>query len=164
MATIVPITIGLAAGYRDALDAVAHERRYLSSLEAPPIERTLNFVSGNIANGNPHFVALVDDTVVGWCDIVRDTHPWRRHTGTLGMGVVAKFRGQGIGRELITAALGAAKTAKFHRVQLDVYASNAGAIALYESVGFTVEGRQPDAILNDAGYCDLLTMGLLFVA
>jgi ribosomal protein S18 acetylase RimI-like enzyme len=161
MATIVPITTELATGYRSALDSVARERRYLSSLEAPPIERTLNFVASNIANGNPHFVALKDGDVVGWCDIVRDNHPWRRYTGTLGMGVIASSRGRGIGRALITAALAAAKAAQFHRVQLDVYSSNVGAIALYESVGFVLEGRQRDAILNDDGYCDLLTMGLL---
>ena len=161
MATIVPITAELAPGYRSALDSVAHERRYLSSLEAPPIERTLAFVASNIANGNPHFVAIAEDQIVGWCDIVRDSHPWRRHVGTLGMGVVANFRGQGIGRMLIVAALAAAKAEQFRRVQLDVYSSNANAIALYESVGFVVEGRQRDAILNDDGYCDLLTMGLL---
>jgi len=128
LARVVPISIELAAGYREALDSVAHERKYLSSLEAPPIERSIAFVTANVANSNPHYVALIDDRVIGWCDIVRDSHPWKRHTGTLGMGVVAEHRGKGIGRELITAALAAAKASAFHRVRLDVYASNANAM------------------------------------
>ena len=164
MATIVPITPALASGYRDALDAVAHERKYLSSLEAPPRERSEAFVTANIAAGNPHFVALVDDLVVGWCDIYRDSHPWAQHVGLLGMGVLADFRGQGIGQRLITSALDAARTAGFGRVQLEVYANYLPAISLYEKVGFAHEGRRRNAMHLPDGYCDLLIMGQLFPA
>lgn len=161
-AIIVPISPALASGYRAALDAVARERRFLSSLEAPPVERTEAFVNSNIENGNPHFVALLGDQVVGWCDIYRESHPWARHAGTLGMGVVAAHRGRGIGRRLIEAALQAAQSAKFHRVELEVFGNNAAAIALYERVGFTHEGRRRDAYKLPDGYCDVLVMSVLY--
>lgn len=162
MTRIVPITLELAAGYRQALDEVARERKYLRSLEAPPLDRSLAFVGNNIARANPHVVALDEDQVVGWCDIVRPEHPWEAHTGTLGMGVLAKFRGRGIGLHLITAALDAARASKFHRVELEVFANNRAAIALYLKVGFVNEGRRRDAMRTDEGLCDLLTMGLIF--
>jgi len=161
-ATIVPITPALASGYRAALDAVAREQKYLSSLEAPPVERSEAFVNSNIEKANPHFVALVDGVVVGWCDIYRDSHPWAQHSGVLGMGVVAAQRGRGIGKRLIGAALDAASAANFHRVELEVFANNAVAIALYERVGFVLEGRRRDAYLLPDGYCDLLVMSRLF--
>jgi RimJ/RimL family protein N-acetyltransferase len=161
-ATIVPIAPALASGYRAALDAVARKRKYLSSLEAPPGDRSEAFVRSNIEKGNPHFVALIDGVVVGWCDIYRDSHPWAQHAGVLGMGVVAAYRGRGIGKRLIVAALDAAR-ANFHRVELEVFSNNAAAIALYEQVGFIHEGRRRDAYLLADGYCDLLVMSRLFL-
>lgn len=161
-ASIVPISPALASGYRDALDAVARERKFLSTLEAPPFERTEAFVNSNIENGNPHFVALLGDEVVGWCDIYRESHPWAQHAGILGMGVIAAHRGRGIGKRLIEAALQAAQAAKFHRVELEVFGNNTAAIALYERVGFIHEGRRRDAYRLPDGYCDLLVMSRLF--
>ena len=56
-------------GCHAALDVVARERKYLSFLEAPPIESSRQFIGRSIANGHPHFVALERDRVVGWCDV-----------------------------------------------------------------------------------------------
>jgi RimJ/RimL family protein N-acetyltransferase len=78
------------------------------------------------------------------------------------MGIVAGHRGRGIGRALIEAALAEASET-FRRVELDVYASNIPAIALYEKVGFAHEGRRIDAIRINGAYQDILMMGLLFV-
>ena len=55
---IEPIAGAHIAGFHAALDRVARERRYLALLEAPPLERTAEFVRGNIAGGNPQYVAV----------------------------------------------------------------------------------------------------------
>jgi len=47
------------------------------------------------------------------------------------------------------------------RVQLEVNADNAGAIALYESVGFETEGRLRQTIVREGAYVDSLVMGRL---
>ena len=47
------------------------------------------------------------------------------------------FRRRGVGRALVSALLDYARREKFLRVTLEVRASNAPAIALYESLGFT---------------------------
>ena len=79
----------------------SRERKYLLFLEGPPYEDTEKFVQSNIDKGNPHFVAMVDDKVVGWCDILRHDRIGLRHCGHLGIGVLKAFRGRGIGTQLI---------------------------------------------------------------
>jgi hypothetical protein len=68
--TIVPIAEEHIESFRAAVDRVAREHRYLALLEAPPLEAVRKFVQGNIQNGNPQYVALVEGTVVGWCDVI----------------------------------------------------------------------------------------------
>ena len=125
------ITLADAEGYNHALDAVARERKFLRLTAAPDMAASRDFVAGNIERGNPHVVAIDDSVVVGWCDICRDSSAGSEHVGSLGMGIVSSHRRRGIGRALISAALEHARTG-FRRVELDVYASNTSAIALYE--------------------------------
>lgn len=53
------------------------------------------------------------------------------------------FRRQGIARELMVKAMEYARAAGGERFTLEVRASNAPAIALYESLGFVSEGVRP---------------------
>jgi len=162
MTTLVrPITIADADGYNRALDIVAREERFLRMVAAPPVEGSRDFVAGNIAVGNPHFVALDGAEVVGWCDIYRSSDRGSEHVGSLGMGLIPSHRGRGLGRALIEATIGAARTG-FRRVELEVYASNTAAIGLYERVGFTHEGRRIGAIWLDGRDRDILMMGMVF--
>jgi RimJ/RimL family protein N-acetyltransferase len=137
---IVPIRKAHIASFRERLDAVSRERRYLAFLEARPSPAIRRFVSGNIRAGNPQFVALKEGRVVGWCDICRMDRPVYRHVGILGMGNLKEFRGQGLGRRLILATLERARGIGIERVELTVYASNKRAIRLYKSAGFVREG------------------------
>lgn len=156
-----PITLSDAEGYNRALDAVARERKFLRLTEAPDMAASRDFVGRNIESGNPHVIAIEDGVVVGWCDICRDSSTGSEHVGSLGMGIVASHRGRGIGRALLQAALDQAR-AGFRRVELDVYASNTSAIALYEKAGFAHEGRRVGAIHLGGRDQDILMMGMVF--
>ncbi|MGI2031534.1 N-acetyltransferase family protein [Rhizobium panacihumi] len=158
---IEPIEEKHVEGFREALDIVARERKYLVFLEAPPVEAMLSFVRGNIAAGHPHMVAVVDSKVVGWCDIRRGSRDAEAHRGVLGMGIIPGYRDRGLGRKLILATLEAAKTAGMHRVELHAHADNLRAIALYEKVGFVHEGAARDAIMIDGRYIDSVLMALI---
>jgi RimJ/RimL family protein N-acetyltransferase len=158
--TIRPITLDDAGGFHAALDSVARERRFLRLTEAPPLARSLQFIASNLASGNPQFVAVDEDEIVGWCDICRSNEQDSEHCGGLGMGLLASHRGKGIGTNLVTAALDAAR-GKFERVELEVYASNIPAIALYQKTGFAHEGRRRRALLRDGVHDDIVMMGLL---
>ena len=138
---IVPIDKRYVAGFREVLDAVARERRWLSMTEAPPLADVRRFVVGNLRSGAPQFVALDDGRVVGWCDVVPRPRETMRHTGVLGMGLAASHRGQGLGARLLATTLEAADAAGITRVELMVLVDNAVAVALYRRHGFETEGR-----------------------
>ena len=138
---IVPIDKRYVAGFREVLDAVARERRWLSMTEAPPLADVRRFVVGNLRSGAPQFVALDDGRVVGWCDVVPRPRETMRHTGVLGMGLAASHRGQGLGARLLATTLDAAEAAGITRVELMVLVENIRAVALYRRHGFETEGR-----------------------
>ncbi|HTK01741.1 MAG TPA: GNAT family N-acetyltransferase [Bordetella sp.] len=158
---ILPITAAHIDGYRAALDAVARERRHLSFLAAPPSEQTRAFVMNNIAMRHPHFIAQVGREVVGWCDIVPLAQQGFKHTGVLGMGVCPDWRGRGIGKALLTAAIGAAAAMELSRIELEVYAANAVARTLYESCGFVEEGVKRKGRYLDGRHDDIVIMARL---
>lgn len=84
-----------------------------------------------------------------------------QHVATLGMSVKQPWRGKGVGRELIGAALEWAPSAGIKRIELYVYARNAPAIALYEKCGFAVEGRRKAFIREGDEFLDDLVMAKL---
>ncbi len=66
---IVPIAEEYIDRFRATLDSVAREHRFPGFLEAPPPEAVRDFVLENIRSGQPQFVAIADETVVGWCNV-----------------------------------------------------------------------------------------------
>ena len=63
---------------------------------------------------------------------------------TIGMAVLPEARGQGGGRNLLTAVQEHARAIGAHKISLEVWTDNAGAIALYTRAGFQVEGLRRD--------------------
>lgn len=162
MITIRPIQSVDADGFREALDSVCRERRYLARSEAPPPESVRKFVEANIQAGHPQFVAESDGKIVGWCDTLPDPKNFGRdHIAVLGMGVVREWRGQKIGRGLIEAVINATRLRPgLEKIELVVRASNTRALALYRKFGFETEGVKKRGLLADGHYDDLVLMGL----
>ena len=143
------------------LDSVAREKKYLAMERAPTIERTREFVLGNIRRGYAQYVAEVDGDLIGWADILPGQRDSTRHMGGLGMGVADGFRGQGIGRALLSRAIEHCWEMGLKRIELEVYVQNTRAIILYERMGFVLEGRLRKARLMDGEYRDVLHMAIL---
>jgi len=158
---IVPIAEHHIEGFHAALDSVAREHRYLAFLEAPSIDVTRAFVRANIRERHPQFVAQVNDSIVGWCDIIRSDRPVFRHCGFLGIGILAQHRGLGIGRALMSATIDAAFSSGISRVELTVRADNLRAISLYKRLGFVTEGHLRHHMLVDGQFHDSLVMSLI---
>jgi RimJ/RimL family protein N-acetyltransferase len=158
---IVPIERRHIAGFREVLDEVARERRWLAFLEAPPMHQVRRFVLGNLRAGAAQFVAVDGDQVVGWCDVTPRTHETLRHSGTLGMGLARPYRGMGLGGALLAATLLAALERGLTRIELVVRADNAPAIALYGRHGFELEGRLRRYLVVDGQAYDALQMARL---
>ena len=165
---IVPTQDEHVLGFQRCVDVVARERRYLTFIEGPPVEMAREFVRHVVATGGVHLVALTPAVspepvgdVVGWCDIIRDTRAGFTHGGRLGMGLVPSYRGRGIGAQLVLAALKRAAEQGLDRIELEVYGSNARAIALYERLGFVREGVKRAARRLDGRVEDNILMALI---
>lgn len=159
---IMPIAEQHIESFRDAVGSVARERKYLAFLDAPSLEMARAFVMENLREGWPHIVAVIDDKVVGWCDITSLHRPVFSHAGTLGIGILAPFRAQGIGEALMRAAIEKAQHRGLTRIELTVREHNKPAIALYEKLGFQVEGLHRNAVCIDGQYENHICMALLF--
>ena len=70
------------------------------------------------------------------------------------------WRGAGLGRRLMAAALADAWQRHFERIELWVRGPNAAAIALYRKMGFVEEGRRRDAIRLGFGSEDEVLMAM----
>ena len=159
---IVPTGEEHAEGFNAVVDAVARERRFIGFVAGPPLESTREFIRSILGGAGIQLLAVnPDDMVVGWCDIVRNPHEGFRHVGRLGMGLLPGYRGRGLGRQLVAQAVRAARKAGIERIELEVFASNERAIALYRALGFATEGIKRQARKLDGQYEDNVFMALL---
>lgn len=161
---IVPIAEEHIAGFHAMIDSVFREARMHAFLEASPIEQVAEFVRGNIRNNEPQFVALAGERVIGWCDVLLKPRPAMRHSGTLGIGLLRDYRGQGVGKALMETTLDAAKARGLTRIELTVRTDNERAKRLYEKFGFVGEGLLRNHIFIDGAYRDSYLMALLNVS
>ncbi|MBL8771418.1 MAG: GNAT family N-acetyltransferase, partial [Phenylobacterium sp.] len=80
----------------------------------------------------------------------------------VGMAVHDAFAGRGVGTALMAAVVDLAdRWWNVRRLELNVYADNARAIALYERFGFAREGLLRDYAWRDGAYVDSLAMARL---
>jgi RimJ/RimL family protein N-acetyltransferase len=158
---IISITEEYIERFRAALDSVARERKYIGFLEGPSLAMCHARVLRNWQNNLPHYIAISDEKVIGWCDIGSLNRPIFAHSGSLGIGVVSSYRGKGIGEELMRITLERAKEIGLTRIELSVREPNKAALALYKKMGFLQEGIHHKAVFVDGNYEDLISMGLL---
>ena len=159
---IVSIQETHITGFWSAVDRVARERKYLAFLEGPPIQLTKEFVLDQINKDWPQFVAIHEGEVVGWCDISPLDRPVFSHIGSLGIGVLAPYRGNGIGSALMNSALEKAKLKGLTRIELTVREKNQSAINLYHKFGFVAEGIHIDAVCIEGEYENHVFMALIW--
>jgi L-phenylalanine/L-methionine N-acetyltransferase len=111
--------------------------------------------------GGLHIVAVLDGRLVGSASII--TNKGRRsHVGMIGMIVHDDFCRRGIGTAMLAALIDAADNwLALRRLELTVYVDNAGAIALYEKSGFTIEGTRRQDAFRGGTYVDSYAMARL---
>ncbi|HAH43294.1 GNAT family N-acetyltransferase [Gimesia sp.] len=147
------------AGFREALTRVAAERKYLLTVEPPSLENMEAYVRHNIEQNHAQYVALVEQRIVGWADLIPHARETVRHVARLGMGVLPECRGQGIGNQLLERAMAHAWEQGLKRLELEVFSTNEVALNLYRKHGYQVEGVKRFARCIDGEYQDIVVMG-----
>ena len=158
---VVPMTAARAESFRDCLDTVAREKRFLAQVQAPPLDQVRQFVNGVIEKDAVQFVALDGERVVGWADILPDWAHALAHRGHLGMGVLPEYRGRGLGTRLLSACIAKATAKGLTRIELETRIDNTAAIGLYRKSGFIEEGRKRRGMRIDGTYFDTIAMARL---
>src|ERR1700675_4182316 len=130
---IRPARASDAASANDAVNAIAAEKWYLATVDGFSLEETRAFLKRVVDSALPQVLAIVEDEVVGFCDVIPNTAKGFTHVGRLGMGVRSAWRRQGIGRRLLDGCLTLARKASIEKVELEVFTDNLGAVRLYES-------------------------------
>ncbi|MEP7090409.1 MAG: GNAT family N-acetyltransferase [Nocardioidaceae bacterium] len=107
-------------------------------------------------------VALDGDTLLGTARMGPNRAGRGAHVGTASFMVAQSARGRGVGRALAAYVVGWHREQGFRGITFNaVVETNAVAVAVWESVGFTVVGRVPGAFEHPAhGDVDLLVMHL----
>jgi RimJ/RimL family protein N-acetyltransferase len=87
-------------------------------------------------------LALAPDTQqpIGWVTMRGADRARIRHQAVLGISVDRDYRGRGIGRALMAAAIAWARDVRLDRIELRVMTRNRAGVALYEKMGFEHEG------------------------
>jgi RimJ/RimL family protein N-acetyltransferase len=106
-------------------------------------------------------VATVEETIVASLTFDGGHRPRLRHMGEFGISVAQAYAGLGIGRALIEHMLAwAEEGGVVRKINLKVRADNAGAIRLYQRMGWVHEGRSTRDMLIDGQFNDCVLMGL----
>lgn len=143
------------------IDLIARERHYIASTSGYSVEDTEGYIDFLKENGGVHLVLIAASVVAGWCEVTPGVFEGLTHTGHLTMGLLPVLRGHGWGRDLLAKTLSVCFNGRFERIELEVFASNQAAIALYRSAGFRQEGRKIKARKLDGQYDDILAFGML---
>lgn len=107
-------------------------------------------------------VAVANGTICGTLTFWGNGRERLEHWGELGISVLKKYWGNGIGSALMEYTLEWAKNGRLIRkIDLMVREDNNMAIALYNKMGFEIEGRIRRAMRIKERFYDFLYMGKL---
>lgn len=122
------------------------------------------FIENQAQSSNQlYLLALLDGEIAGVLSLTADFHERIAHIGQIFIVVKKAYWGQGLGRILLEEGCDwAAGTGVLRRLELTVQVRNQGAVHLYQSLGFEIEGRQARGAKSSEGeFLDVYVMGKL---
>ena len=115
------------------------------------------------APNNLMIVAEMNGKLVGYARCEGSTSKRLAHKVEFGVGVLQKYWGHGLGKNLLETCLVWAKSNRQKKMSLQVLETNKPAIQLYEKYGFETEGiLKKDKLLSVGNYYNTLILGAYF--
>lgn len=128
----------------------------------PTDEQWTEFFKRRTSDHSVLFIAEHEGRLIGGGGVGRIEQPNRGHSVSLALNVSKEFRNQGVGRALLRHTLRwASVRPAVERIELEVTANNPGAIHLYESAGFRVEGVRSHALKKGDLVLDIVQMAIV---
>jgi ribosomal protein S18 acetylase RimI-like enzyme len=155
-----------AAAVLELLGRVARESPLAALEEVPADPEPFARALGRMGDGGAVLLAeeVAGGAPVGVAVVARGPGP-ARHTANLSLAVAEAARRRGVGRALVRAAAEWGAEQGIERLTASVASGNGAALALFGSLGFSVEGRRPahlrlagalyDEVLFGAGVAEL---------
>jgi len=107
------------------------------------------------------FLAEDNGQLVGWLWANGGSYRRNHHNVHIVIGIKAAYTNQGIGTRLFQACEAWARERGLHRLELTVMTNNHLGLALYQKIGFQIEGTAPHALRVDSEFVDLHYMSKL---
>ena len=99
------------------------------------VEREVWFAAHDTRH--PILVAQIDGVVIGWASLSKwSERPAYAGTAEISLYVLAAYRGQGIGKQLIEAVVAEGEKVGLHTIVARIVAGNQASIRLHEAAGF----------------------------
>ncbi len=159
--TIRPARMGDAESLMRNANLVGAEQVYIMLERVDQdIEAERRWLAGFDGARSVLFAADAAGEVVGSADCHGGRFPKTDHVGDIGIAIRDGWREVGLGRILMNRVLEWMRARGLKKAELAVFASNARARRLYESLGFHQEGILQRRVLIRGTYEDELLMGL----
>jgi RimJ/RimL family protein N-acetyltransferase len=165
MITLRPITENDAEAFLQLRHKLDHETKFMMlepGERATPLEQVQQQLQNVVKAPNKAIFVLEDEgPLVGYLSIMGEEFRRNRHCAYIVIGILQAYTGQGLGKRLFTEMEKWAKQTGLHRLELTVMAHNLAGVALYQKMGFEIEGTKHDSLLVDGRYIDEYYMAKL---
>ncbi len=142
-ATIRPATLDDARQLLDLINTIGAEVVYLLTENiGNDLEEERRYILEYDGASAVLLVAEVGGKVVAQADVQPGRWPKESHVGVVGIAILDGYRGVGLGRAMMERTLEWMRDRQFKKACLEVFSTNARAIALYRGLGFEVEGTR----------------------
>ncbi|PLS06681.1 GNAT family N-acetyltransferase [Neobacillus cucumis] len=107
------------------------------------------------------FIAKEDKQLIGYLIAMGGNAKRNKHSVYLVIGILAEYRGRGIGTKLFEQLENWGKEHSVHRLELTVVTQNEAALQLYKKMGFEIEGTKKQSLYIDGKFVDEYYMSKL---
>ena len=103
-------------------------------------------------------LAEIEGKIIANGEVTRGRYYETRHHGQLGLTMIGRYRGRGIGRRVIETLVRESRKAGLRSLEVEFLAQNKSARRAYEKEGFSQAGLIPRKIFRSGKYLDGLIM------